>query len=110
MNMSLLYRNDGKKYVMELDLHGNPKLGDKVLRLTLKNLRGWKEAQITCGGVKLDELSESTLESKITPKLYFSGEVLDFQGPCGGYNLNNAWVSGIKAGHAMAKNNNIILE
>ena len=71
-------------------------------KLTVKGLKGWNEAQVTAGGVKLEEVNMDTMESMIVPDLYLSGEVLDYDGPCGGFNLNFAWYTGITAGHAMA--------
>ena len=62
----------------------------------------WKQAQVTAGGVSLSQLN-SSLESKIHKGLYFSGELLNIDGDCGGYNLNWAWISGITAGKAAAK-------
>ena len=62
----------------------------------------WKQAQVTAGGVSLSQLNGS-LESKIHKGLYFSGELLNIDGDCGGYNLNWAWISGITAGKAAAK-------
>lgn len=64
--------------------------------------KGWKEAQVTKGGVSLAEINIETMESKLVPGLYFAGEVTDYDGPCGGYNLNNAWLQGLKAGKDMA--------
>lgn len=64
--------------------------------------KGWKEAQVTKGGVSLDEIDLVTMESKLVPGLYFAGEVTDYDGPCGGFNLNNAWLQGLKAGKDMA--------
>ena len=79
----------------------------RMFQLQVKGLKGWNEAQITIGGVKLDEIDLNTMESKIVKNLYFSGEVLDYAGPCGGFNLHHSWLTGIKAGTAMAgeKNN-----
>lgn len=65
-------------------------------------IRGWKEAQCSSGGVSLDEVDADSCESKIHENLYITGELLDYDGPCGGYNLNNAWLTGIKAGRAIA--------
>jgi predicted flavoprotein YhiN len=62
--------------------------------------KGWKEAQITAGGVALSEVDEKHFESKAAPGLYFAGEVLDYDGPSGGYNLDHAWSTGQKAGKA----------
>ena len=65
--------------------------------------RGWNFAQVTRGGVSLDEINMETMESKLVSGLYFAGEVTDFDGPCGGYNLQNAWLTGIRCGRAMAE-------
>ena len=46
---------------------------------------------VTCGGVSLDEVDSRTMQSKINPNLYFCGEVLDIDGFCGGFNLQNCW-------------------
>ncbi len=69
--------------------------------LQITGAKGWKHAQCTAGGVLLDEVNPKTMESKLVPGLYFSGEVLDYDGPCGGYNLYNAWTTGLAAGKAM---------
>ena len=60
------------------------------------NIRSWKEAQCTSGGIDLNELDEN-YQSKIEDGVFFAGEVVDYDGPCGGYNLTNAFASGIKA-------------
>ena len=73
------------------------------LRFTVKGLKGWNEAQVTSGGVSPDEVDENTMESKIVPGLFITGETLDYDGPCGGYNLNNAWLTGIRAGKGLAR-------
>ena len=69
----------------------------------VKDLKGWNEAQVTAGGVELSEVNSITMESKLVPGLFFSGEVLDYDGPCGGYNLHHAWLTGIRAGKGMAE-------
>lgn len=62
----------------------------------------FQNAQITAGGLSMDEFEPSTLESKLIPGVYACGEALDVNGDCGGYNLMWAWVSGITAGHNAA--------
>ncbi len=62
----------------------------------------WKQAQTTAGGVSLRQIS-GNLESTRCKGLYFSGEILNIDGECGGYNLHWAWISGITAGKAAAK-------
>lgn len=71
--------------------------------LTPTGRKGWREAQVTRGGVALAEVNQKTQASLIVPGLYFAGEVLDYDGPCGGYNLHYAWLTGIRAGRAMAQ-------
>lgn len=73
----------------------------KEYKLRISGAGGWKNAQCTRGGVPLGEVDGETMESKLSPGLYFSGEVLDFDGPCGGFNLQHAWETGIAAGKAM---------
>ena len=55
-------------------------------------------AQVCSGGVPLTEINSQTLESLKTKNLYFTGEIIDIDGDCGGYNLGWAWMSGIIAG------------
>lgn len=73
----------------------------KDWQLPVLGVKGWKNAQCTAGGIRLDEIDMNTMESKLTPGLYFAGEIIDRQGPCGGYNLQNAWETGIKAARAL---------
>lgn len=75
------------------------------LRFRPIGIRGWNDAQVTAGGVSLDEIDRSTYESLKCKNLYVTGELLDYDGPCGGYNLSNAWLSGIKAGVAIVSEN-----
>jgi len=74
-----------------------------LLEFHPSGVSGWKEAQATSGGVKLDELDVATYESKICSGLYITGELLDYDGPCGGFNLSNAWLSGLHAAAALAE-------
>lgn len=62
----------------------------------------FENAQCAAGGVDTSELDAETLESRINPRLYFAGELLDVDGICGGYNLQFAWASGAVAGRAAA--------
>ncbi len=70
----------------------------KAFPLTLNGLRGFEEAVITKGGVKVKEVNPSTMESKIVENLYFCGELLDADALTGGYNLQIAWSTGYLAG------------
>lgn len=61
--------------------------------LTPVKSRPLKEAMVTIGGVALDEVNPQTMESRLIPGLYFCGEVLDIDGPTGGFNLHAAFAS-----------------
>ncbi|MCR5481923.1 MAG: aminoacetone oxidase family FAD-binding enzyme [Clostridia bacterium] len=75
----------------------------KNMTFTITGAQGWKYAQCTRGGVDLRDIDKKTMQSKKVPGVYFSGEVTDYDGPCGGFNLQYAWETGIKAGKAIAK-------
>ena len=60
-------------------------------------IRGWNDAQITMGGVSLDEINEATSESLLVDGMYITGEMADRDFQCGGFNLSNAWVTGLAA-------------
>lgn len=66
--------------------------------LTITGHDGFKNAMITRGGIKLSEIDAKTMQSKLVAGLYFCGEVVDIDGPCGGYNLQWAFSSGYLAG------------
>lgn len=70
----------------------------KAFPLTLNGLRDFREAIITKGGIKVNEVNPSTMESKKVKNLYFCGEVLDLDALTGGYNLQIAWSTGHLAG------------
>jgi len=66
--------------------------------LTINGHDGFKMAMITRGGIKLKEINPKTMQSKIIKGLYFCGEVMNLDGPCGGYNLQWSFASGYLAG------------
>lgn len=90
-------------------------LGQKELRqirtmiqkftVPISGYRGFDMAQVTAGGVSVREVMEGTLESKIHRGLYFTGEILDVDGTCGGYNLQWAFTSGYIAGNQIKAGN-----
>lgn len=77
----------------------------KSFRLEITGTRPVAEAIVTAGGVKLKEVHPVTMESRLTPGLYFAGEVLDVDGYTGGFNLQAAWATGYAAGQAAAGGN-----
>jgi predicted flavoprotein YhiN len=62
--------------------------------------RGAGDEFVTAGGVKLEEVNPSTMESKLVPGLYFAGEILDVDGFTGGFNLQASWAAGSLAGES----------
>ena len=66
--------------------------------LTITGHDGFKMAMITRGGISLKETNPQTMQSKLIEGLYFCGEVMDIDGPCGGYNLQWSFSSGYLAG------------
>ena len=70
----------------------------KDLTLTVSKLRPFKEAQVTSGGVKTEEIDAGSCQSRIVESLHFAGEVMDVDGDSGGFNLQWAWSSGYVAG------------
>lgn len=71
--------------------------------LTVTGTTGYEGAFVTRGGVSLKEVRPDTLESKKQPGLYLCGEVLDLDGPCGGFNLQWAFASGYLAGQGLGR-------
>jgi hypothetical protein len=70
--------------------------------LPVSGSEGYRTAEVTGGGVPLEEVVTASLESRSVPGLYFCGEILDVTGRLGGYNFLWAWVSGRKVGVALA--------
>lgn len=75
----------------------------KHLTFTVTGTKGFDNAQITVGGADVSEFNATTLESKSVKGLYCTGELLDVDAPCGGFNLQWAWASGLTAGESAAK-------
>jgi predicted Rossmann fold flavoprotein len=75
----------------------------KALPLSIIRTRSIEEAIVTRGGVNLTEINPKTMESKICQGLFFAGEVIDADAPCGGYNLQICWSTGALAGSCVAK-------
>jgi predicted Rossmann fold flavoprotein len=70
----------------------------KELTLNVDSLVGFDNAIITSGGISLSEIDQKTMQSKIIENLYFAGEIIDLDGPTGGYNLQLCWTTGYTAG------------
>lgn len=70
-------------------------------RYVLEGKGVFKDEFVTCGGIRLDEVSFKTMESRVCPGLYFAGEILDIDGITGGFNFQSAWTTGWIAGQAI---------
>ncbi len=73
-----------------------------ALPLTIRGTGGFDDSMATSGGVSLKQVDPSTLEGRLTPRLHFAGEILDLDGPTGGWNLQWAFCSGYLAGMSAA--------
>ncbi len=74
----------------------------KNMELTIDGLRGYNEAIITRGGIKVKEINPATMESKLVKNVYFAGEVLDLDALTGGFNLQIAWSTAYLAGQSVS--------
>ena len=75
----------------------------KCFDVKISRTKGWNDAQVTRGGIRLEEIDPDTMASRLVPGLFFCGEVTDVDGPCGGYNLQWAWSSGCLGGVSAAE-------
>lgn len=74
------------------------KILDKLRKFTVTIVAAVRDGEtVTCGGINLKEINPKTMESKLVPNIYFCGEVMDIDGFCGGFNLQNCWSSGYVA-------------
>lgn len=71
--------------------------------IPLNGTLGFVKAEVTAGGIALDEVHSSSMESKLVPGLYFAGEILDLDGPIGGYNFQSAFSTGWLAAESIAE-------
>src|SRR5262245_31188669 len=71
--------------------------------LEVRDSRGYSYAEVTAGGIPLEEIDAATLESRVSPGLHLVGEILDVDGRLGGFNFQWAWASGWVAGRAAAR-------
>ena len=81
---------DVKKYELAKNL--------TELTLNITGTKSFEYAQTTTGGIPLSEINPKTMESLKNKNFYITGELLDVDGECGGYNLSFAWITGMLAG------------
>jgi len=109
----ILPRRLASVLLMQAALAGDSKAGElskaargalvqvlKRLAIPVAGTRGFAKAEVTAGGISLEEVDSRTMQSKLAQKLYLAGEVLDLDGPIGGYNFQAAfstgWLAGLK--------------
>ena len=70
----------------------------KQFEIPIAGTMGFRKAEVTAGGVTLDGVDSHTMQSRLVPGLFFAGELLDLDGPIGGYNFQSAFSTGWLAG------------
>lgn len=75
----------------------------KKFTLLITGTNQWNQSQVTAGGISISEIDNRTLESKLVENIFLSGEIIDVDGDCGGYNLQWAWSTGFIAGMNASK-------
>jgi predicted Rossmann fold flavoprotein len=102
---SLLARTEipPDRRVAELTRNERARLADGLKRCEIRitGSRGFEKAEVTAGGVALDEIDSRTMQSKIVPNLFLAGEILDLDGFIGGYNFQAAFSTGWLAGECV---------
>lgn len=95
---------DPQKAIAQLPRKDRDRLIEALLkfRFPVERDRGWNYAEVTAGGVPLEEINFRTMESKLVPGLYLIGEILDCDGRIGGFNFQWAWATGLLAGRAVS--------
>ena len=73
----------------------------KEFTLEVKELKGFEKAMLTAGGVDVKQVDPKTMRSKLYENLFLAGEILDLDGPTGGYNLQICWSTGYTAGDSV---------
>ena len=75
----------------------------KHFTLKIEGTGNWDDAQVTAGGVPFGELNVPAMASRRCPGLFITGELVNLDGDCGGFNLQWAWATGLSAGEAAAR-------
>ena len=91
---------NGNCYWDELSYVEKDKIASYLVNFSVNvdGTKSFNDSQVCLGGVSLESINTNTMESNVVNGLYFTGEVCDVDGDCGGYNLTFAWLSGIIAG------------
>ena len=97
INLFLRISNiDGNRYYNDLTNEEKVRLSKTIndFRVNVIGSNDYSNAQVCTGGIPLSEINEKTMESLIVPNIYITGEVLDVDGICGGYNMSFAFITG----------------
>ncbi len=100
----MMVKNNGiTNKIGEVSNKSLKKLGDNInyWQIIPSGSEGFRIAEVTKGGIDTDQIYSKTMESKLSPNLYFIGECLDVTGHLGGYNFQWAWSSGYVAGNVV---------
>ena len=94
---------DGNRYYKDLNNEEKERLRNTINDFKVKVIgsNDYINAQVCTGGVPLSEIDEKTMESKVVPNMYITGEALDVDGMCGGYNMSFAFITGYLAGKSI---------
>ncbi len=95
---------DPQKKVNEITKNEKNRLAEviKNIEMTVEDLMGFKFAIVTSGGVSLGDIDSKTMKSRIIDNLFFAGEIIDIDGPTGGFNLQASFSTGYLAGKSAA--------
>ncbi len=108
INLFLKLSNiDGNRYYNDLTKEEKERLSKIIndFRVDVIGSNDYSNAQVCTGGVPLSEVNEKTMESLVVPNIYITGEILDVDGICGGYNMSFAFITGYLAALAIGDHN-----
>ena len=94
LNSKMILGNQSQELITKL-------INNMTISEKIKGTRGFSFSQLSTGAVNSIDVDPLTLELKIISGMHFAGEILDVIGPCGGYNLHWAFISGITAGRSV---------
>ena len=94
---------DFERRAAELSRHERQRLVARLKQfdIPVSGTLGFNKAEVTSGGVSLSEVDSHSMESRLVPGLFFAGEILDIDGPIGGYNFQAAFSTGWLAGESV---------
>ena len=96
---------DGNRFYNDLNEEEKERLSKTIndFRVNVIGSNDYNNAQVCTGGVPLSEIDEKTMASKVVPDMYITGEALDVDGICGGYNMSFAFITGYIVGKSIGE-------